>query len=70
MPRAVYEVRVRGEVPPTLLEDFGGVSASADPVTTTIRVDLADQAALHGLLNALRRADLVLLDVRREHEVE
>jgi len=70
MSRAVYEIRVRGEVTVALLEDFGALSVVADSGTTTLRVDLADQSALHGLLNGLRRADLALVDVRREHELE
>lgn len=68
MSRAVYEVRVRGSVPAELLEDFAAQlsDADADAGTTTIRADLADQSALHGLIHALRQEGLTLVDVRRE----
>jgi hypothetical protein len=65
-----YEIRVLGEVPSQLLADFESVTTSVDPVGTTMRVDLADEAELHGILDALRRAGLVLVDVRREQAYE
>jgi hypothetical protein len=66
MSRSAYEIRVLGEVPSDLLLDFEHVTAWVDPVGTTMRVELADEAEMHGLLDALRRASLVLVDVRRE----
>jgi hypothetical protein len=66
MSRATYEIRVVGEVPPELLEDFEGVALVAESMDTTLRAQLTDSAALNGLLIALRHAGLVLLDVRRE----
>jgi hypothetical protein len=66
MSQAQYEIRVRGEVPPTLLEDFGVRSSGPDGVgLTTVRTDLVDQAALHGLIQALRQAGASLVDVQR-----
>ena len=53
-----------------LLDDFDGVTILADPAGTTMRADFADGAELHGLLGALRREGLVLVDVRREHVYE
>ena len=53
MSRAAYEIRAAGEVPARLLEDFAGVTVTVDPVGTTIHADLADEAELHGLLDAL-----------------
>jgi hypothetical protein len=70
MPKFAYEIRVLGEVPPELLADFENVTTAFDPVGTTMRVDLADEAELHGILDALRRAGLVLVDVRREQGYE
>jgi hypothetical protein len=35
-----------------------------------MRAYLADEAELNGILDALRRAGLVLVDVRREQEPE
>ncbi len=42
------------------------MSVADDEGGTTLRADLADMAELHGLLDALRRDGLVLLEVRRE----
>ena len=66
MSRATYEIRAVGNVPPELLEDFAGVRVAADPAGTTIRADLADEAELHGLLDALRREGFALVEVHRE----
>jgi hypothetical protein len=70
MSRAAYEIRVVGVVPSRLVEDFERVTVSADPAGAILRADLADQAELHGLLDALRRDGLVLVDVRREQVYE
>jgi len=66
MSRAAYEIRAAGEVPSQILDDFPGVTFSVDPVGTTIRADLADEAELHGLLDALRREGFTLMDVHRD----
>jgi len=71
MSRSAYEIRVLGEVPEDLIHDFERARVSVDPVRgTTIRAELADEAELHGILDALRRAGLVLVDVRREQVYE
>jgi hypothetical protein len=66
MSRSAYEIRVLGQVPHDLILDFERVSVSSDAVGTTMRAELADESELHGILDALRRAGLVLVDVRRE----
>lgn len=66
MARTTYEIRVEGRVPGEVLENFEGVTSDGETLDTTLRADLADTAALHGLLMALRNEGLVLLDVRRE----
>jgi hypothetical protein len=66
MPRVSYEIRVAGSVPPDLIEDFEGVSTVAVMSDTTLRAELVDTSALNGLLRALRREGLVLLEVRRD----
>ena len=66
MSSAAYEIRTAGEVSQDTLEDFEGVTVSTDPLGTTIHAMLADEAELHGLLDALSRAGVVLVDVRRE----
>jgi hypothetical protein len=70
MSRFAYEIRVLGEVPSEVLADFDNVTTSVDPIGTTMRAELADEAELHGILDALRRAGLVLVDVRREQVYE
>jgi len=66
MSRAAYEIRAAGEVPAHVLEDFEGVFVTIDVAGSTIRADLADEAELHGVLDALRREGFELVDVRRE----
>ena len=68
MSRAAYEIRAVGEVPREMLEDFEGATVSIDPAGSTIHAVLTDDAALHGLLDALRRGGFELVDVRREQE--
>jgi hypothetical protein len=68
--RAAYEIRVMGEVPGALLEDFAGVELLVDAAGSTIHVVLGDEAELHGLLDALSRAGFLLVDVRREPHVD
>lgn len=66
MPSATYEIRVEGVVPPDVLENVEGVSTVATSTETTLRAEVADTSALNGLLAALRRGGLVLLEVRRD----
>jgi hypothetical protein len=66
MSRAAYEIRAVGSVPPGVLDDFAGITVTPDPAGSTIRIDLADEAELHGVLDALSRGGFVLIDVRRE----
>jgi len=68
MSKAAYEIRVLGEIPPTVFDDFDRVTVAVDPIETALRVELADEAELQGILDAIRRNGLVLVDVRREHE--
>lgn len=68
MTRIAYEIRVEGDLPARLLEDFDSLKIVADPTGTVMRAVLSDEAELHGILDALRRGGLVLVDVRREEE--
>ncbi len=70
MSRVAYQIKVIGEVPADFFEDFNRVTVAVDQVGTTLRADLIDQAELHGLLDALRRDGLVLVEVRREQQFE
>lgn len=67
MTRTVFEIRVEGTVPQRLLEDFDSITIAIDQVGTVMRARLTDEAELHGVLDALRRAGLVLVDVQRDH---
>jgi hypothetical protein len=66
MSRVAYQIRVAGAVPERFFEDFDRVTLALDPGGTTLRADLTDLAQLNGLLDALRRDGLELLEVRRE----
>lgn len=66
MSRAAYEIHAIGSVPPDLLEDFSDVTVTHDPAGSTIRLALADEAELHGVLDALRRSGFELTDMQRE----
>ena len=66
MSRVAYRIRVAGAVPQRFFEDFSRVRVADDEGGTTLYADLADMSELHGLLDALRRDGLVLVEVRRE----
>ena len=66
MSRVAYRIRVAGAVPPRFFEDFSRVRVADDEGGTTLHADLADMSELHGLLDALRRDGLVLVEVQRE----
>jgi len=70
MSKAAYEIRVLGEIPPHVLEDFDRVTVAVDPMETTLHAELVDEAELQGILDAIRRSGLVLVDVRRVHDFE
>ncbi len=48
-----YEIRVSGVLPPEALLDFEYLTASVEPVETVLYGELADLAALQGLLARL-----------------
>ena len=70
MPKAAYEIRVLGEIPPRVLDDFARVTVAVDPIETALRAELVDEAELQGILEAIRRAGLVLVEVRREQDFD
>lgn len=64
-----YEIRVEGHLDSSHAERLGGLSLHPDfddgqPITV-LSGSLADQAALHGVLNTLQALGVVLLDVQR-----
>jgi hypothetical protein len=64
MDRLVYELRVRGPIPPELLEDIAAENLGEEPPLTVLRTEPMDQPALHGVLQRLRSQGLDLLEVR------
>ena len=60
-----FEVRISGLVPEDALEDLGDVSVTTTTASTVITGELADQAALIGLLDRLRAHGLLVTEVRR-----
>ncbi|RFU22025.1 hypothetical protein [Geodermatophilus marinus] len=61
---SVYELRVRGPVPPALLVEIGAAGVSEEPPVTVLRTDPTDQSGLHGLLQRLQSLGLDLIEVR------
>ena len=65
-PAALYQVRIRlqGELDPTWSPVFADLAVAPEPDgTTLLSGQLADQAAVHGLLAAVRDLGLSLLSV-------
>ena len=59
-----YEIRVEGILDRRWTVWFEGLQVSTDGDQTVIAGLVADQAALHGLLNKVRDLGLVLISVR------
>jgi hypothetical protein len=64
MGRLVYELRVRGPVPPELLEEIGAEDFGEEPPLTILRTEPTDQPGLHGMLQRVRSLGLDLIEVR------
>ena len=60
-----YEFRVRGRLGERLLSSFDGFDAEIQPVETILRGSVADQAALHGILEQIESLGLELVEVRQ-----
>ena|SRR5664280_938281 len=59
-----YRIRVRGHLGPALADTFEGAVVESEPDgVSEVRVDLPDQAALHGLITRVRDLGLPLLSV-------
>jgi hypothetical protein len=61
---STYELRVNGRIPPGLIERLSPIRA-VQPAGTALEIDVTDEAALWGLIDALRSAGVDLLEVRR-----
>jgi hypothetical protein len=64
-PSAGYEIRVEGVLDQRWTDWFEGLEIASDHSQTVISGPVADQAALHGLLNKVCDLGLVLVSVRR-----
>ena len=63
---ARYRIRVQGRLGPEWSAWFGGLTLSwQEPDQTILTGQVVDQAALHGILNAIRDLGLPLLEVLR-----
>ena len=61
-----YEIRIEGHLAPRWTAWFDGLDLTTeDDGTTTIHGPVADQAALHGLLQKLRDLGLTLVSIRQ-----
>lgn len=60
----VYELRVRGTVPESVLNEIGAYDMGEEPPLTILRTEPTDQAGLHGLLQRMRSLGLELIEVR------
>jgi len=63
-----YEIRVRGVLSETLLEAFPGLQARTKKGGTVLSGELADRAALHGVLAQIEALGLELLEVHSDAE--
>ncbi|HKN44705.1 MAG TPA: hypothetical protein VJW23_12360 [Propionibacteriaceae bacterium] len=63
--KSTYEIRVEGTVPLDLLENFRQIE-SVEPAGTIMCAMQLDDAALWGLIDALRDAGIDLIEIRRE----
>ena len=64
-PSAGYEIRVEGVLDQRWTDWFEGLKITSDHSQTVISGPVADQAALHGLLNRVADLGLVLVSVYR-----
>ncbi len=60
-----YQIRVKGRLDQSWSAWFDNMALTFEKGETTISGEVADQAALHGLLTKIRDLGLMLLDVKR-----
>ena len=64
--KTFYEIQVKGYLDARWNELFDGMSITWKDNVTTISGEVADQAALHGLLARVRDYGLVLISVKSD----
>ena len=62
--KTFYEIQVKGYLDASWHEMFDGMSIAWQDNVTTISGEVADQAALHGLLARVRDYGLVLISIK------
>jgi hypothetical protein len=66
----VYEIRIEGQLDPAWSEWLEGIDIVPLPNGETLLTGpVADQAALHGLLNRIRDMNLKLVGIEKKHEL-
>jgi hypothetical protein len=60
-----FEIRIKGKISEATLSAFEGLHYSVQPIETVLTGPVADQAALHGLLDRIQALGLELVEVRR-----
>ena len=63
VPSRTYEVTFVGQAGTVLRAEFDDCAVSVGPSTTTLHLELADQGALHGLIQRIASFGLELIDV-------
>jgi hypothetical protein len=63
VPSRTYEITFAGQAGTVLQAEFDDCEISVGPSTTTLNLQLADQGALHGLLQRIASFGLELIDV-------
>jgi hypothetical protein len=59
-----YEITFAGQAVPAVVDAFDDFEVTVDKTSTTLRGDLVDQAALHGVIDRVGALGLELLEVR------
>ena len=59
----VYDIAVRGRLSPSVAAAFDDFELHTDGDMTTLRGDIVDRAALHGVINRIEQFGLLLLDL-------
>jgi hypothetical protein len=65
MSKSTYEIRIAGSLPLDLLENFRQIQ-TVEPAGTILHAEQLDDAALWGLIDALRDAGIDLIEIRRD----
>ena len=64
-----YEIHVRGQVPPDVVEELEHLTVVDEPAVTVLTGVLPDQSALFGVLAQLQDLGLELIELRRLGDV-